>query len=553
MSKLMPRAGRLLPDLLGEVRLDQHRARGGQRRAAEPRPVHRFRHRHAELQHVQAVLQDVLEQADARRAGSHHRPVAPEDDVRGDVGRDPVAGAGHDPQEVGARGADAHALGEEAVAPRVGHARVEDGRDVAGRVHHRHVVAARGRGWFAGARDRVPHLEQVEPHPRVVLREDRLERQRVARGIVLPAALRIDQVADPDHLEQALGGFDRRAESLQIEELQHVQHLDDVSAAVVRGRGTGDLEIPVRPPRRLLPARLPAFEVLRGQDAARGLDHLADLLREVPPVEVVVPLFGEPLQGVGGLLLVERRAGPGDRVPVEEDLAARGGAADLLGLDEDFAPEERVHLEAAPGVGDRVRHQLLPGQRSVAVVGRLEAAPPAGHRHPAPRGEVVRAVAGKRRHRRVHVAVDVGRLAGRLVEIQLGEAAGDGGHVRLDHGLGDRGGERRVAGVAAFFQGVDGGPGRERVRSDRHSAGALGGGLLAEVGEFDEALALYGVGAGGRGHRARCGKRGAGEAGRGRFNERSPGCADLGMRGPSRGSANLPSPAVCLFQFRAPL
>ena len=388
-----------------------------------PRPVHRFRHRHPELQHVKAVLQHVLKQADARRAGSHHRPVAPEDDVRGHVGRNPVAGTGHDPQEVGARGADAHPLGEEAVAPRVGHARVEDGRDVAGRVHHRHVVAARGRGRLAGARDRVPHLEQVEPHPRVVLREDRLERQRMARRIVLPAALGIDQVADPDHLEQALGGFDRRAESLQIEELQHVQHLDDVGAAVVRGRGTGDLEIPIRPPRRLLPARLPAFEVLRGQDAARGLDHLADLLREVPPVEVVVPLLGEPLQGVRGLLLVERRAGAGDRVPVEEDPAARGGAADLLGLDEDFAPEERVHLEAFAGVGDRIRHEFLSRQRSVAVVGRLEATPPAGHRHPAPRGEVVRAVAGKRRHRRVHVAVDIGGLAGRLVEIQSGRGS----------------------------------------------------------------------------------------------------------------------------------
>ena len=227
------------------------------------------------------------------------------------------------------------------------------------------------------------------------------------------------------------------------------------------------------------------------------------------------------------LLLVERRARARDRVPVEEDLAARGGAADLLGLDEDLAPEERVHLEAVAGVGDRVRHQFLSGQRSVAVVGRLEAAPPAGHRHSAPRGEVVRAVAGKRRHRCVHVAVDVGGLAGRLVEIQLGEAAGDGGHVRLDHGLGDRGGERRVAGVAALFQDLDGGAGRERVRGDRHPAGSLGRGLLAEVGEFDEALALYGVGGRGRGGRARCGKRGAGEAGRGRFDERSPGSADF--------------------------
>ena len=59
-----------------------------------------------------------------------------------------------------------------------------------------------------------------------------------------------------------------------------------------------------------------------------------------------------------GLLLVERRARARDRVPVEEDPAARGGATDLLGLDEDLAPEERVHFEAAPGVDDRVRHQF---------------------------------------------------------------------------------------------------------------------------------------------------------------------------------------------------
>ena len=160
----------------------------------------------------------------------------------------------------------------------------------------------------------------------------------------------------------------------------------------------------------------------------------------------------------------------------------------------------------------------------MAVVGSLEAAPPARHRHPAAAGEVVPAVAGERRHRRVHVAVDVGGFAGRLVEVHLGQAAGDGGHVRLDHGLGDRGGKRRVAGVPALFQDVDGGAGRERVRGDRHPAGALGRSLLAEVGEFDEALAFRGVGRGGRRSGGR--KRGAGDAGGGGSEECSAGSAD---------------------------
>ena len=249
-----------------------------------------------------------------------------------------------------------------------------------------------------------------------------------------------------------------------------MEHLDDVGAAVVRRRGPGDPEVPVGAPRRFLPARLPALEVLRGQDAAMRLDHLADLFREVAPVEVVVPFLGEPLQRVRRLLLVERRSRARDGVSVEEDLPPGGRLADLVGLDEDLAPEERVHLEPVPGVGDRVGHQVLPGKRAVAVVGRLEAAPPARHRDPAPAGQVMAAVAGERRHRRVHVAIDVGGLAGRLVEVHLRQAAGDRGHVRLDHGLGDRGRERRVAGVPAALQDVDRGAGRKRVRGDRHPA-----------------------------------------------------------------------------------
>ena len=38
-----------------------------------------------------------------------------------------------------------------------------------------------------------------------------------------------------------------------------------------------------------------------------------------------------------------------------------------------------------------------------------------------------------------------------------------------------------------LFQDLDGGPGRERMRGDRHPAGSFGRRLLAEVGEFDEA------------------------------------------------------------------
>ena len=389
---------------------------------------------------------------------------------------------------------------------------MQDGRDVARRVHHGDVVAARGRGRLGRVGDRVPHLEQVEPHPGVVLGEDRLKRQRVALGIVLPPALGVDQVADPDHLEQALRRFRRRPELLQVEELQHVEHLDDVRPAVVGGRRAGDPKVAVGPPGRFLPARLPALEVLAGEHAAVRLDDLADRLREVPPVEVVVPLLGEPLQGVGGPLLVEHRVGARDGVAVEEDLASGGGPADLVRLDEDLAPEERVHLEPVPGVGDRVRHQVLPGERAVAVVRRLEPAPPARNRDAAPGGEIMGAVARKRRHRRIHVAVDVGGLAGRLVEIHLGQTAGDRRHVRLDDGLGDRGGERRVAGVPAAFQDVHRGPGRERVGGDRHPAPAFGGALPPEVGELDQAPAFGGAGSGRGGCRSG-GKRHAGEAG----------------------------------------
>ena len=516
--------GDLLPHGLGEVGLDEDRAGGRQRRAAEAGAVHRLLDRDAELQDIEAVLQDVLQQADARRARGEHRAVAPEEDVRRHVRGDAVAGPGHDPEEVGAGGADAHSLGEEAVAPRIGHAGMEDRRHIPGGVHHGYMVAAGGRRRLRGGSHRVTHLQQLEPHPGVLRGEDGLQRQRVALRVVLPRALGVHQVADAHHLQQTLGGFGRRTERFQVKVLQHLEHLDEVGAAVVGRRGTGDPPVAVAAPARFLPPRFPAGEIVRRQHAAGGLHHFTDAAGELAPVEVVVPLFGEALQGVGGALLDEEPVRPRDRAVVEEDLAPFGSAADLLRLDEDLAPEEGVHLEALAGVGDGRRHQVLAGERTVAVVRGFEPAPPAGDGHAAPGGEVVDAVARQRRQRRVHAAVDIGGLAGGGVVEQLREAAGDRGHVRLDHGLGHRGGEGRVAGVPAALEHFDGFPGGERVGGDRHAALAGRRLLPPEVGAVDEALPLGAVrrGRGGRRRGERQG-RGAGEAAGGVLQEAASG------------------------------
>ncbi len=122
---------------------------------------------------------------------------------------------------------------KEPVRPRQRHARVEDGGHIAVAVHHRHVVATRWRrflrlGLF------VAHLQQLETHPGVILGEDGLEGQGVCLRVALLAALREHLVVDLNHLVEDLRILGRRAELWKVEELEHIQNLDDVGAAIIR-------------------------------------------------------------------------------------------------------------------------------------------------------------------------------------------------------------------------------------------------------------------------------------------------------------------------------
>jgi len=364
---------------------------------------------------------------------------------------------------------------------------MEDGRDVARAIDRRHVTASGRRHVQViaarhGPGQRRVHLQQVKPHPRVFLGHDLGRRHAMVFRVPMLAAVHVDLRGDARHLPERLRRRRRRPQPGEIQELEHVHDFDDVHAAVVGKRGAGQLVAAISPARRLIEADVVSREVVGRDDAARRAHDGGVLLREVPLIEVLVALGCKAPQRVGRALLHDELARV-EHPPVrKKDLTALLGPAEHVRRHEHLAPEEGMDLEAVARVGDGRGAEVLRRLGPELLTRRLVPGPEPGHAGAEPGRRRVRPPTRELRHGRVHAAVDVVQLAGRGLVVEETQDAGDAGHVRLDDGLGHRGGERGVGRVAAGAKDVRAGPRRERMRADDEAAHAGRDVLAAEHG-----------------------------------------------------------------------
>ena len=267
--------------------------------------------------------------------------------------------------------------------------------------------------------------------------------------------------------------------------LQHVEHLGEQHAA--RGRRRCAHEPQPAPARahRLALGDAVGREVLQRPDAARRAHAGHQALGQRPAVEARRPLPSQPRQGGGEVRLAQPPALGGDLAVLQKDPRRRGRGAQgreaqareaaVAGIDRKALPGE------ADGGGEAARERQAPvARRDVGERRRL-----AGHgggerpvearaRPRPPLGVEVHVARGGERGALAPVHHDLEPVA-RAVQ-QPEAAPAQARAVGLDHGERRRGRHRRVEGVSAGGEDLEGGLGGKRVRrGDGHRRGAPGG------------------------------------------------------------------------------
>jgi hypothetical protein len=304
-------------------------------------------------------------------------------------------------------------------------------------------------------------VDLVAPRRRVGLAHERRGRLRDERriGDVRRAVGEGDLLRLGDEVVGERGGLPGRG---QVDALEDVEHLLDGDAARGRRREAEDDAPAVGAGDRRPPHRPVGGEVLQREDprvlrhGARGPHVADDPPRDRALVERVGAAAHDPPQGGGEVGLAEDRARPDRLSAGQEERRARREAREPVGLARGRALHRQRHADAEARELLGGRDRLGQRERAVALQRRLHAGHDAGHADGQVAGEVpVQPGPGEGRRR--------GGRAGRLAEVQRADLAGaaaveheaaaaDAARLRPRRAERERGGHRRVDGVAARLE-----------------------------------------------------------------------------------------------------
>ncbi len=365
-----------------------------------------------------------------------------------------------------------------------------------------HHAAAPGLAQALDHADRPPlPVDDAQPHGVALGRRRQGERLGAAEGDAARHAIEhrpldigagmdghIGRVGDMA-VAQLIGRLDRLDQLMQRFEvegrfdaarLQPVEQAGDHQGGQALGRRRRVIEGRPRhrQRQRAAPHRAMARHVVAGDRTAERAERLAEMTSDLAPIKIVEAFDGEMAEQIGELRL-------GQDFSRHLPPAESGGEAGLphqrrAALAAQRGGDDRRRGDARAGVMRRLFEQARQRQAPVParrdLQRRLPARQHAGHggggqrpdtRHLLePLGAVDGLIgAGSRRAR----GVDADRRAAGLVD-QPEPVAGQAVHMRIDHGAGGAGGQRRLDGVATLAQDGQAGLRRQVMRRGHHAA-----------------------------------------------------------------------------------